>query len=339
MRLWLVVPAFAASALAFAEPARAAEDDLPVGSEAPHPVLTGVVDAYYAWHDVPPPVRQSTTLTTGSRHDEFSVNLVALGVRLEHAKLTGNLVLQVGDSVDRLYGDHRLRYIQLANVGWKTGIVHLEAGVLPSLVGRESFVSTENWNYTRAFIADATPYYISGARLTARFTPTFLLGATVFNGWQTFRGGTSSPHGQLFTSWRPSDTFSIDATVLVGPTQVDNRVIRTFGDVVVSWQPHARVGVALEAWAARENGYEAVLDAVTVRKDPWAYGGALSARWRFGETVWLAGRAEALSDEGGFISGTGDRNRLVPPAGQNLLGGTVTFGWQPHPKLIGRVEA
>jgi hypothetical protein len=337
MRLWLV-PVLA-SVCAFTRPAFAADDDLPTGSEPPKPTLVGVIDGYYAWHDVPPPVRQSTTMSTASRHDEFSVNLAAIGVRLDHAKLTGNLVLQVGDSVDRVYGDHRLRYVQLANVGWKTGIVHLEAGVMPSLVGRESFISTENWSYTRSFIADATPFYVGGARITARVSPTFLLGATVFNGWQTYRAGTQSPHGQLFTTWRPSDAFSIDATVLVGPTQLDSHVIRTFADVVLTWNPHPRVGVALEGWAARENGYEALIDATTRKKDPWAYGGVLSARWKFGDTVWVAGRAEALRDDGGFITGTGDRSRVLPPAGQDLLGGTFTFGWQPHPNLVGKVEA
>ncbi|MGZ3452985.1 MAG: outer membrane beta-barrel protein, partial [Polyangiales bacterium] len=221
MRFWLVAPAFAVVAFAFDGSARAAEDELPTGSEPPTPVLTGVIDAYYAWHDVPPPGRQSTTLSTASRHDEFSVNLGAIGVRLDHAKLTGNLVIQFGDSVEQAYGAQRLRNIQLANVGWKTGIVHLEAGVMPSLVGRESFISTDNWNYTRAFIADATPYYVSGARLTAHVSPTFLVGGTVFTGWQTSRGGTGSPHGQLFTSWKPSDTFSLDGTFLVGRTPVD----------------------------------------------------------------------------------------------------------------------
>src|SRR3954462_14524543 len=121
----LLVPVLAMSVLAVADRARAAEDDLPTGSEAPKPTLVGTIDGYYAWHDVPPPVRQATTLSTASRHDEFSVNLAAIGVHLEHAKLTGNVVLQAGDSVERVYGDHRLRYIQQANVGWKTGIVHL----------------------------------------------------------------------------------------------------------------------------------------------------------------------------------------------------------------------
>lgn len=334
----LLVPVLAMSVLAVADRAHAADDDLPTGGEAPKPSLVGTIDGYYAWHDVPPPVRQATTLSTASRHDEFSVNLAAIGVRLDHAKLTGNLVIQYGDSVDRVYGDHRLRFIQLANVGWKTGIVHIEAGVLPSLVGRESFISTENWNYTRSFIADATPYYVAGARITARISPTFLVGGTVFNGWKTYRAGTASPHGQLFTTWKPSESFSLDASVLVGPTQIDNRIIRTFADVVLTWNPHARVGVALEGWTGRENGYDALTGITTVKKNPWAYGGVLSARWRFGDTVWVAGRAEALSDDGGFITGTGDRGN-PPPAGQNLLGGTFTFAWQPHPNLVGKVEA
>ncbi|MBI2391867.1 MAG: porin [Deltaproteobacteria bacterium] len=357
------VPLFAVALLAPAT-AHAAEDDLPVGDEAPRFVPTAVADGYYAYHDTAPtgPTGSATHMTTASRHNEFAVNLAAIGARLEHAKLTGAVVLHAGTSVDALHalapGDREIwKHIQLANVGWKAGAFHFEAGVLPSLVGRESFVSTSNWNYTRAFIADATPYYVTGARATWRVSPTWSLGAAIFNGWDTHGDRNATKSGQLRVAWTPSEKLSIETSALVGQEQVPlagrTTPLRFFDDLIVALQVHKRVHLALEAWAGTERNYrfedpqKGDARSATMVRHPWFYGGALWGKWQFGDTVYLAARAEALSDRAGVMASNGARQSFVPGAvptgepfvGQQLAGGTLTFGWQPHKSFLARVEA
>lgn len=362
------LPLFAVtlSAVATLAPqARAAEDDLPVGDESPRFVPSAVADGYYAHHDTAPtgPSGGSAThMTTASRHNEFAVNLAAIGARLEHAKLTGAIVLQAGTSVDALHarapGDREVwKHIQLANVGWKAGSFHFEAGVLPSLVGREGFVSTTNWNYTRAFVADMTPYYLTGARATWRLSPAWALVGTIFNGWDIHGDRNAGKSGQLRVAWTPSEKLSIESSTLVGQEQVPvagrDRPLRLFEDLVIALQVHKRVHLALEGWAGTERN-DRVEDprkgdarAAVLVKHPWFYGGALWGKWQFGDTVYLAGRAEALSDEAGVLTGSGARQPFVPgpvPAGepfigQRMAGGTLTFGWQPHKSFLARVEA
>lgn len=350
---------FAVLLLAPAASASAAEDELPVGNEAPRFVPVAVADAYYAYHDTSPGQGGAATLmSTGNRHGDFSVNLAAVGGRLEHAKLTGAVVLQVGTAVDALYAGTRgnpeiWKHVQLANAGIRSGDFHLEAGVLPSLVGRESFISTENWNYTRSMIADATPYYMSGARLTWRVTPTLTANATVFNGWDTFGDKNSGKSGQLRFAWTPSDKLSLESSTLGGQEQVrvagEKTSVRVFEDVVAAYRAHERVHLALELWGGTERNYRVedplAGDATQASfvKNPIFYGGALWAKWRFGETVYLAGRAEALVDQGGVLTGNGARRAWEPVngepfIGQRLAAGTVTFGWQPHKSFLARVE-
>lgn len=351
----LVTSLFAVVLLAPAT-ARAVEDDLPVGDEAPRFRPIAVADGYYAYHDTSPGQGGSATLmSTANRHNEFAINLAAVGGRLEHAKLTGTVVLQAGTSVDALYEGSRgnpevWKHIQLANVGWKTGDFHLEAGVLPSLVGRESFVSTDNWNYTRAIIADSTPYYVTGARLTWRAMPTLSLAATIFNGWDTYGDRNKNKSGQLRAVWTPSDKLTVESSTLAGSEQVpvegQKTTYRVFEDLVLSFHLSDKLAFALEGWVGSEleyrveNPLEGDVKQAAFVKNPLFYGGALWAKYQFGDTVYLAARAEGLNDEAGVITGKGARDffNKEPFIGQKLAAGTLTFGWRPHKSFLARVE-
>ncbi len=353
----VLAPALACAVLLAGGRARAAEDDLPVGDEPPRIVPIVVADAYWAWHDPPPSGRTATLLTTASRHNELTVNLAAIGARLQHAKLTGAVVIQAGTSVDALVGTQIGRevwkHVQLANVGWKTGDLHLEAGVLPSLFGREGFVSTTNWNYTRAFFSDVTPYFMAGARATYKLSPSWTVAGTVFNGFDTFRNDDDRPSGHLYLAYEPSETFSIRNAALVVPGRqgsLDRNFVRLIDDLIVTLRPHTRVELAAEGSigtdqnARVEDPTRSTAADQHFVKNP-AYGGALlTARWKFAKTTYLAARGELMIDRNGALTGRGareltDRFGAATPPGQRFLGGTLTLGWQPHPSFLARVEA
>jgi len=366
MRLLLGTGLFSLIALS-ATAARAVEDDLPVAKENPRIVPVIVGDTYYAYHDPQPSGGNATLASTGSRHNEIAVNLLAVGARLEHAKLTGTFVLQAGSSVDALHSGLATpvrtnvevwKHIQLANVGWKMGDFHVEAGVLPSLSGFESFVSTQNWNYLRAIISDTTPYYLTGLRATYRVGPTIAVTGTVFNGWDVHGDRNKQKSGQLRLLWEPSDKLSVSNSLLVGVEQektVEKIVAgkptyaatatRIYDDLVITYRAHARVQLALQGWFGTDRELrvrdprrgDAVNEKVEV--SPMYYGGALWGRWQFGDTTYIALRGEAVHDRYGVITGRGARTEKEPAPGQRILAGTVTLGWQPHPRFLARVEA
>ena len=343
--------AFAFATVALVARADAAEgDELPAGNDAPHLVPIAIVDTYWAYHDTRPSSRQATLLTTAIRHNEFQINLAALGVRLEHAKLLGTVVFQAGTSVDALYpptagaaqnNPEVWKHIQVASIGYRVHAdVTIEAGVMPSHFGNEGFVSTTNWNYTRAMIAEATPYFISGVKATWRVAPTWTLTGLFYNGWNVYSDVGRSKSGGLKIEWKPSDRFLIYTSAHVGPGAEGRNDLRVYDDVTAKLNLHPRVDVAVQVSAG--------MDKASGLPASKVYGAAAWLRWFLGETTYVAIRGEYLSDERGILTGQGARPApAATPFGapyngalgqKTMLAGTLTLGWLPHPSFLARVE-
>jgi len=327
-----------------------AEDELPSGTEAPRIVPIAIADTYFAYHDTPPPNREATMMTTASRHGEFALNLAALGFRLEHAKILGTVVLQAGSSVDALYppslgGADRVsgptsnpevwKHVQVASAGYRFGDLTLEAGIFPSHIGYESFVSTNNWNYTRAMVSDNTPYYLGGVKGTYRVLPNLAVTLLAYNGWAAAYGDNNkykSFGGKV--EWKPLDWLAISDAVSVGPeTGGQQREWRIFDDLIVQAKLHARLQLALELWGGTDRAAEGETQKALY------YGGALFAKWNFGETTYVAGRAEVVSDADAVLFQHQSLAAAKAIGLNKAYAGTLTVGWQPHPNFIARVEA
>jgi hypothetical protein len=132
----------------------------------------GFLDSYYGF-DFNEPAGDRAFTTTGVRQNEFSINLGYVEAKVERDKVRGRLALQAGSSVHANYSGERrtgpaqgpgladiMRFIQEAYGGYRVGDnLWLEAGIFLSHIGAESFVSKDNWNYTRSLGADFSPYY------------------------------------------------------------------------------------------------------------------------------------------------------------------------------------
>ncbi len=336
----------ASAALLVPTQARAADDDLPGGTDPPRILPVAIVDGYFAYHDTPPASRNATLMTTAVRHDEFQLNLAAIGFRLEHAKLIGTVVLQAGTSVDALYPTStRLisgstiapgpsnpqvwKHIQEANVGYRLGSdLAVIAGVFTSHLGNEGFVSTGNWNYARAMIADATPYYLAGAKIVWRAHPNLTLTGLIYNGWLTYDDLGKSKSGGLRIEWKPSDKVSLSDGAHVGPALSG---IRIYDDLTFRWQIVNRLDLAVQASFGVDKPSEGSTKQV--------YGAAAWLRWMIGDTTYFALRGEYLADDHGMITGAGARQPVTNgPIGQKLTAGTFTLGWMPHPSFLARLE-
>jgi hypothetical protein len=158
------------------------------GSNAQPPSLLGMgpltwslyVDTYFAW-DFNHPIDHTIFPTTvAPRHDEISLNLAHIGIDVTGLDgPTGRLYLQYGSMVETIAGqdttttrgffltNRLMQIVQQAAAGWHFHWLHgvnVELGIFPSYIGLESYLPEENWAYTHAFVADATPYYFFGFR-------------------------------------------------------------------------------------------------------------------------------------------------------------------------------
>ncbi len=157
--------------------------------------VNGFVDAYYAYDFARPADGERRFTTQPVRHDEANVNLAWLGVTVERQRTRARIALQAGTSVQVNYaseprngptsGPEVSRLLQEAVVGVKLADkVWLDGGVYYSYIGLESWSSADNLAYTRSLVADYTPYYLSGARVTWTVTPTLTAQFHITNGWQ-----------------------------------------------------------------------------------------------------------------------------------------------------------
>src|SRR5262249_43105333 len=121
--------------------------------------------------------RTRAYLTQPVRDREPSVNLGYGEIKLNTDRFRGRLAIQGGQSVEQNYAaepEQGVKYIQEAVLGTTLGEdLWVDAGIYFSHIGAESWISSNDWAYTRLLASDFTPYYQSGAKLS--YQPTTAL--------------------------------------------------------------------------------------------------------------------------------------------------------------------
>jgi hypothetical protein len=173
---------------------RASGQTAPADStQSPKPLrFSAYADVYYLYDFNQPPDRERPPFVYQySRHDEFNLNNAILLAEYAADRVRGNVGLHTGTYVQRNYaaeewnGSEVLKFIYQANAGVRLARqLWLDVGILPSHIGYESAVALDNPTVTRSIMADNTPYYETGARLTWEVNDRLTLTGLVLNGWQ-----------------------------------------------------------------------------------------------------------------------------------------------------------
>ena len=202
-----------AAAILLARPLGAqssARDSTPNAPADTVPRLTfgAFVDGYYAYDAGRPPSRDRSFAggalfgTQPARHNEFNVNLAHVDATLTAPRYRGRLALQFGTSVQANYlGEPRQgqvsgpgvqQYLQEAVAGYRlTDRLWVDGGIFFSNMGMESWVSRDNPTYTRSLVADYSPYYSTGVKLTYAVSPKLTARLDLTNGWQNISENNS----------------------------------------------------------------------------------------------------------------------------------------------------
>jgi Putative beta-barrel porin-2, OmpL-like. bbp2 len=280
--------------------------------------LNGFVDTYYAYDFTRPFDGERKFTTQSVRHDEANVNLAWIGVTVERQRMHARVALQAGTSVQANYaGEPRLgatsgpdvsRFLQEAFVGAKlSDNVWIDAGVFYSYIGLESWSSSDNPTYTRSLVADYTPYYLSGARLTWQVTPKLAAQFHVNNGWQNISENNRSKAVGARFDYTVSPALTVSYANFLGnerPQGLPSRT-RVFNQVMAKgtftsgtqWQGQVDVG--------RQDGSD------------W-YGLVGILRQPLSSRLAVVGRAERYSDPDQVIIGTS--------ASQGFVGNGASLG-------------
>jgi len=153
--------------------------------------ISGFIDAYYAADllDNTDDKAVQPFLFNHNRNREFQINLAMLKVAATSDYYRAVVHLQTGTYAFDNYAAEPILYQTLyeayAGIALnKRQTSWLDFGIFESHIGYESAISIRNYTLTRSLMAENSPYFLTGARLTLKPGEQWVFRLILSNGWQ-----------------------------------------------------------------------------------------------------------------------------------------------------------
>ncbi len=215
--------------------------------------FSGYCELYYSFDfDNPENHRKPFFLYNHARHNEVNVNLAYVKVNYAHAKVRSNFAIMTGTyaQLNLAAEPELLRMVYEANIGLKLSKQHniwLDAGIMPSHVGFESAVGTDCWTASRSMVAENSPYYETGIKVTStNKKENFFFSALVLNGWQRIQRpmGVNSPSFGLQFNFKPNKNLTLNYSNFIGTDKPDTvHAWRTYHNFYAIYQANKKWGI------------------------------------------------------------------------------------------------
>jgi len=196
-------------------------------TSAAHPLkLWAYADVYYAYDFNNPVSKNRAEMVNGNTHvyshnrsNEFALNNGIIGIQYNKQRIRGALSYHTGTYVKANYAAEPpiLQNIYEAYVGYQVvNKVWVDAGIFSSHIGMETALSIDNLTLSRSIMADNTPYYETGVKIT--YTPSDKLTFTglVLNGWQNIVDHNSNKAIGTQVQWRPVCKVLFNSSTFIG---------------------------------------------------------------------------------------------------------------------------
>ena len=296
---------------------------------------SGYVDIFYAYDFNEPKTNyRQPFLYNHNRHNEFNLNLGLLKISAKHLKYRANIALQAGTYVMDNYATEQtaLQYIYEGNAGLslnKKNNLWIDAGIFGSHIGFESAISKDSWTLTRSLLAENSPYYLSGAKLTYNPNEHWELAALICNGWQRIKkvSGNSLPAFCTQIKYIKGDRLTFNWSTFIGTDDPDTtRRMRYFNNVYVQSQLTKKLGFIA--------GFD--IGGQQIKKDNADYtvwfSPVIIVRYLWTDQWSTALRAEYYQDKEGVIIITGT------PNGFKTSGLSLNIDYSPFKNIAWRLE-
>jgi len=170
----------------------------------------------------------------------------------------------------------------------------VQGGIFGSLIGYDGLYAKDNFNYTRPWGADFTPYLMLGVNASYPFSDTFTGTFFVVNGYWHLANANGVPSSGVQVAYKPTSKITVKETVLVGPHQSNTslKFWRFLADTIVERRTD-RVVIAGEYHVSTERVDEAQ------RFRAWWMSAQFPIRWNFRGPWSIAVRPEAAWDSHG----------------------------------------
>lgn len=298
--------------------------------------LSYYADLYYCY-DFGNPVNHErpSFFYSFNRHNEVNLNLGYINAGYSIKNVRADLGLMAGTYVQYNYAAEQplLRNLWQANIGFKLSRKKnfwLDGGVFASHIGFESAVSKDCWTLTRSILADNSPYYESGVKISySSDNGKWYLSGLVLNGWQRIRRaeGNNTPAFGTQITFTPNAQVTLNYSTYIGNDNPDSIARwRYYHNLYLLLHPTEKSGITLGFDYCMEqknnvsSGYNILYSPVVI------------LRYQFYSKMAIAVRGEYYDDENGIIISTGT------PNGFRTYSYSVTLDYKINENAIWRIE-
>ena len=264
---------------------------------------------------------------------EASINLAFVKVNYQTKRFRSNVALMAGD-----YSRYNLsaepnwaKPILEANVGVKLSNkknLWLDAGVMPSHIGFESAISADCWTLTRSILAENSPYFETGIKLSyTNPSEKWNVAALVLNGWQriNFVKEFKNPSYGFQFNYKPKTNLQFNYSNFIGYNFIENQQsLRHFHNLYTIYEYTEKVGFTF--------GFDIGNDKISNSKSGIWYSPVGIARIKINSKFKTAFRTEFYSD----------KNQLIIPTASNtgsqILGVSSNLDYQMGENWLWRME-
>jgi hypothetical protein len=299
-------------------------------------IFSGYAEMYYSCDfNQPADHNRPSFFYSHNRHNEFNLNLGMVKATYNSERVRANIAFASGTYMNVNYSAEPgvLKNIYEANGGVKICSkknLWLDAGIFSSHIGFESAVSKDCWVVTRSILADNSPYYESGAKLTYTSDNTkWLLCGLILNGWQHIQrpDGNNTPAFGTQITYTPNSNVTINYSTFIGNEKPDTaKQMRYFHNFYGIFHLTDKFLVTTGFDYGMEQKSEGSSDF-----NSW-YSPILILKVIFNDQCSVSARGEFYNDEKGVIIPTGTEN------GFQTSGYSLNFDYKIRENAVWRLE-
>lgn len=267
------------------------------------------------------------------KHNQLNVNLAFVKLGYQSSRVRSNLALMTGN-----YAMYNLsaepnwaKPLLEANIGYKVSKqqnIWVDAGVMPSHIGFESAVGADCWNLTRSILAENSPYYETGIKLSyANKKEDFYLAVHVLNGWQKIAvpNWDGKPSIGVQLTYKPSSSLTLNYSNFIGRLQLDSiNPIRVFHNLYAIYEASPKTAFIFGFDIGTQNNAQG--------KGAIWYTPVMIAKLNLNPKSKIAGRLEYYNDKQQLIIPT------TTPNGYQTFGASVNYDRQITSNVLWRAE-
>lgn len=272
--------------------------------------FSGYGEVYYSYDFAKPQNhKKEDFIYNHKQHNEINANLIIAKAMYADKNSRANMALMAGN-----YPQYNLsseptwaQFIYEANIGIRLSQKHnlwLDAGIMPSHIGFEGAVSADCWTLTRSILAENSPYYEAGAKLSfINKKENLNIAFLALNGWQRISKPDyiQQPSFGLQVNYKPINNLILNYSNFIGTAKPDSlNALRTFHNFYLQYEPKGKLGLIA--------GFDIGTDKYNAKNYGIWFSPVLIIRYTLNNTIKMALRGEYYNDKKQIIIATKTAN-------------------------------